>query len=73
MSNKKDIVKKFGGELIFTDVDPIHARFEMAENDNLLGARRLQMPVDILPEDYEPEKYDVKGKFGFEIIVVPKK
>ena len=60
------------GEIVFQDVDPYHARFEMGDNKNLLGARRIQCPVSVLPADFESARYEVTGEYVLTIRVKEK-
>ena len=67
MGKKKKHV--FEGDINFTDMDPQVARFEKEAHPDLVGFRRLQMKAGLMPADFELDRYEVTGRYHYEIVV----
>jgi len=67
------MIEKMKGKLRFDSVDPYVCRFTMEKNPKIRSNPRMDFVRDVLPPDYEPEKYTVEGSYVIEITVKEKK
>jgi hypothetical protein len=66
--DEKDITREIKGQLAFQRIGQGMATFKTVSPD-LLSNPLVQVPIDVLPADYEPGKYSVDGTFIYKIVV----
>ncbi len=62
----KEITREIKGQLAFQRVGQGMATFKIV-SPQLLNNPLIQIPVDVLPADYSPDKYEVPGSFIYTI------
>lgn len=55
-------------------VDAYRVWCEMDRDDNgtIQGDRSLDLARDVLPADYEPEKYEISGSYSIKLVIKKK-
>jgi len=73
MTAKKDSNERvIKGPVLFKKVDPLAGYFELGRHEAFLGNRNFTVDRSVLPDDYEPEKYEVSGEYSIKLVVTPK-
>jgi hypothetical protein len=70
-AEKAEITREIKGPLVFQRTNQGMAIFKIV-CPNILSNPLVQIPVDVLPADYSPGKYDVTGDFLYTITVKEK-
>jgi len=71
-TKKKEIKKEIKGEVFFKNIDAHLARLELEYHKLLVSNRRIDIPADVFPYDFELEKYEVKGSYSIRITITEK-
>lgn len=73
MAKKKELYSKetiIKGSVLFQNVDPNAARFEMEDKKGTLRSnRRFQVDPSFLPDDFDPNAFEVSGEYSIKIVV----
>lgn len=68
---KKEITREIKGDLVFQRTGTGMATFKLVCPD-VFSNPLVQVPVDVLPKDYSPDKYAVSGSFVYTIVAKEK-
>lgn len=72
MAAVKPVEKTIKGKMNLQAADAIMAQFAMDRNDMVRSNVKVVFGRSVLPDDYEPEKYDIEGSFEFKVIIKKK-
>lgn len=72
MADKKKPDHVIKGGVMLKKVSPLAAYFELERADGFLGNRNFTLDRELLPADFEPEKYEVSGNFSIELTITKK-
>lgn len=58
------------GKILFQNVDPLAARFELEDLEGkMLNNRRIQFAPDFFPKDFDPTVHEVTGSYVMTITI----
>jgi hypothetical protein len=60
------------GSVRFKKVDPLACYFELEREPRFLGNRNFTLDREVLPKDFNPEKYEVTGEFSIKLTITEK-
>ncbi len=69
---KKPKEVEIKGEVLFKKVDRLASYFELEQDEKYLANRTFTLDRSVVPDDYEPEKYEVTGEYSIKIKVTEK-
>jgi len=72
MADKKKPDHVIKGDVMFKKVSPLACYFELERDPKFLGNRNFTLDRTVLPNDFDPEKYEVTGSFSIELTITKK-
>jgi len=73
MALKKEVIKKeIKGDMSFLGSDALMVRMNMDADPMVMSKRCVDFAPGVLPGDFDREKYEVSGKFRFDIEIKEK-